>query len=185
MTEERKEPWLNYLALTTVILAVCATLSVFKGGGFSTRAVLTQSHAANQWAYYQAKSIKGYLHELEKEKLELELKVMGSKAPKSIVDDYTKKIESYSKNIKRYDEEKAQIQKDAKKYEALHDDAQKHAQIFGIAVIFLQIAILLSSIAALMKKKSVWVLGLILGAFGVIYLINGFFLFLPVSYLLF
>jgi len=185
MTEEKKEPWLNYLALTTVILAVCATLSVFKGGGFSTRAVLTQSHAANQWGYYQAKSLKGYLHELEKEKLELELKVMGPKASKSIVDDYKKKIESYSKNIKRYDEEKAQIQKDAKKYEALHDDAQKHAQIFGIAVIFLQIAILLSSIAALMKKKPVWVLGLIMGGFGVIYFINGFFLFLPISYLLF
>jgi hypothetical protein len=66
-----------------------------------------------------------------------------------------------------------------------HDDAQKHAQIFGIAVIFLQIAILLSSIAALMKKKPVWVLGLILGAFGVIYFINGFFLFLRISYLLF
>jgi len=185
MTEEKKDPWLNYLALTTVILAVCATLSTFKGGGFSTRAVLTQSHAANQWAYYQAKSIKGYLHEIEKEKLELELKVMGSKAPKSIVDDYEKKIESYSKNIKRYDEEKSQIQKNAMNYEALHDDAQKHAQIFGIAVIFLQIAILLSSIAALMKKKPVWVLGLIMGAFGVIYFINGFFLFLPVSYLLF
>jgi predicted transcriptional regulator len=90
-----------------VILAVCATLSTFKGGGFSTRAVLTQSHAANQWAYYQAKSIKGYLHEIEKEKLELELKVMGSKAPKSIVDDYEKKIESYTKNTKRYDEEKS------------------------------------------------------------------------------
>jgi uncharacterized membrane-anchored protein len=80
---------------------------------------------------------------------------------------------------------KAQIQKDAKNFEALHDDAQKHTQIFGIAVIFLQIAILLSSIAALMKKKPVWVLGLIMGAFGVIYFINGFSLFLPVSYLLF
>jgi hypothetical protein len=185
MAEEKKEPWLNYLALTTVILAVCATLSTFKGGGFSTRSVLTQSHAANQWVYYQAKSIKGYLHELEKEKLELEFKVMGSTAPKSVMDEYKKKIESYSENIRRYDEEKAQIQKDARNYEALHDDAQKHAQIFGIAVIFLQIAILLCSIAALMKKKPVWVLGLILGACGIVYFINGFFLFLPVSYLLF
>ncbi len=48
MAEEKKEPWLNYLALTTVILAVCATLSTFKAGGFSTRSVLSQSHAANQ-----------------------------------------------------------------------------------------------------------------------------------------
>jgi hypothetical protein len=54
------------------------------------------------------------------------------------------------------------------------------AQIFGIAVIFLQIAILLSSIAALMKKKSVWVVGLIAGACGLIYFANGFFLFLPI-----
>jgi hypothetical protein len=50
-------------------------------------------------------------------------------------------------------------------------------------VIFLKIAILLFPIAALMKKKPVWVLGLIMGAFGVIYLINGIFLLLPVSYL--
>ena len=27
MAEEKKEKWLNYLALTTVIFAVCATLS--------------------------------------------------------------------------------------------------------------------------------------------------------------
>ena len=40
MAEEPKEKWLNYLALTTVILAVCATLSTFKGGSYSTRSVL-------------------------------------------------------------------------------------------------------------------------------------------------
>ena len=103
---------------------------------------------------------------------------MGSKSPKSLIDEYEKKIDYYSKNIKRYEEEKAQIQKEARKFEALHDDAQRHAQTFGIAVIFLQIAILLSSIAALMKKKPVWVLGLITGAFGVVYFLNGFFLFI-------
>ena len=45
MAEEKKETWLNYLALTTVIFAVCATLSTFKGGGFSTRSVMSQSQA--------------------------------------------------------------------------------------------------------------------------------------------
>ncbi len=84
MAEEKKEPWLNYLALTTVILAVCATLSTFKGGGFSTRSVLSQTQASDQWAYYQAKSIKGYLYELQKEKLELELKSPGAKGPGSV-----------------------------------------------------------------------------------------------------
>ena len=178
MAEEKKEPWLNYLALATVILAVCATLSTFKGGGFSTRSVLSQTHAANQWAYYQAKSIKGYLYELQKEKMELELKALGPKGPSSMVEEYQKKIDFYAKNIKKYNEEKAQIEKDARNYEAIRDDAQKHAQTFGIAVIFLQIAILLSSIAALMKKKPVWILGLMTGAIGLFYFLNGFLLFL-------
>jgi len=35
MAEEPKEKWLNYIALTTVILAVCATLSTFKGACYS------------------------------------------------------------------------------------------------------------------------------------------------------
>ena len=177
MAEEKKEPWLNYLALTTVILAVCATLSTFKGGGFSTRSVLSQTQASDQWAYYQAKSIKGYLYELQKEKLELEHQLLGPKAPASLREEYQKKIDGYTKNIKRYNDEKAQIEKDARKFEAIKDDATIHAQTFGMAVIFLQISILLSSIAALMKKKPVWILGLLTGAVGLFYFANGFFLF--------
>jgi hypothetical protein len=129
-------------------------------------------------AYYQAKSIKGYLYELQKEKMEFELMALGPKGPSSLVEEYRNKIDFYAKNIKKYNEEKAQIEKDARNYEAIRDDAQKHAQTFGIAVIFLQIAILLSSIAALMKKKPVWILGLMTGAIGLFYFLNGFLLFL-------
>lgn len=59
MVDDKTAPWLNLLALTTVILDVCATLATFKGGGHSTRMVLSQSQASDQWAYYQAKGIKG------------------------------------------------------------------------------------------------------------------------------
>jgi len=178
MAEEKKETWLSYLALSTVILAVCATLSTFKGGGFSTRSVMSQTQAANQWSYYQAKSVKGYIYEMQKDKLELELLSMGAKAPKGIVDEYRKKIEEYGKKLARYETEKAEIQKEAKHHEQVRDDAQKHGQTFGIAVIFLQIAILLSSIAALVKKKLVWVLGMAVGIAGIVYFADGFLLFL-------
>jgi len=177
MAEEPKEKWLNYLALTTVILAVCATLSTFKGAGYSTRAVLSQTQAANQWAYYQAKSIKGYLYEIQKEALELEYKKDKAKATGVLAAEYEKKIELYARKLKKYDEEKTVISKEAKTLESIRDDAQKHTQIFGMAVIFLQIAILLSSIAALMKKKPVWVIGISAGAVGFIYFVNGFLLF--------
>ena len=178
MAEEKKDPWLNWLALTTVILAVCATLSTFKGGGFSTRSVMSQTQASDQWAFYQAKSIKGYLYEMQKDKLELELKTMGTKVPSTAREGFENRIADYGKKIAKCEAEKAAIQKDAKKFESIRDDAQRHSQAFGLAVIFLQIAILLSSIAALLKIRLVWLLGLGVGIVGIFYFVNGFLLFL-------
>ena len=178
MAEEKKEPWLNYLALTTIILAVCATMATFKGGGFSTRSVLSQTQASDQWAFFQSKSIKGYLYEMQKDQLEMQQKSLGGKLSPELAADYQQKISGYAAKIAKYESEKSKIQGDAKKLEAVRDDAQRHGQAFGVAVIFLQIAILLSSIAALMKKKYIWVLGVAIGAYGVLQFANGFFLFM-------
>ncbi len=178
MTEEKKEKWLNYLALTTVIFAVCATLSTFKGGNYSTLAVMSQSQASDQWSYYQSKSIKGYIYEIQKEKLELELRAMGQKMAKGAGEEYEKKLDAYTKKIKKYEEEKAKIEKEARELEKVRVEAQRHSKAFGVAVIFLQIAILLSSISALMKKKILWLLGCVVGVFGIAYFVNGFFLFI-------
>jgi hypothetical protein len=178
MAEEKKDKWLNYLALTTVVFAVCATLSTFKGGNFSTLAVMSQSQASDQWSYYQAKSIKGYVYEIQKEKLELELKAMGQKTAKGIAEEYEKKLDAYANKIKKYDEEKAKIEKDAKELEKVRAEAQRHSRAFGVAVIFLQIAILMSSISALMKKKILWLIGSVVGVLGIVYFMNGFFLFI-------
>jgi hypothetical protein len=177
MAEEKKESWLNYLALATVVLAVCATLSTFKGGSYSTRSVLSQSHAANQWAYYQAKSLKGYLYEIQKENLEFDLQENKATLSEAGLSHLKDRIASYEKKGVKYDSEKAEIMKEARKFEQIRDDAQTHARVFGIAVIFLQIAILLSSVAALLKKKLVWYLGLLVGAAGVFFFIDGFLLF--------
>lgn len=177
MAEEKKESWMNLLALTTVILAVCATLSTFKGGGYSTRSVMSQTQASDQWAYFQSKSIKSYIYEMQRDKLELELKAAGKSLSPSVAADYAKRIDEYSKKIQKYDDEKTEIQKEAKKFEEIRNDAQKHSQIFGVAVIYLQIAILLSSIAALIKKRNIWFLGVVVGLVGILYFANGFLLF--------
>ena len=174
MAEEKKEPWLNYLALTTVVFAVCATLSTLKGGGFSTRAVMSQSQASDQWSYYQAKSIKGYLYELQKERLELDLRnVKGG-----FRSEYEKKIDGYAQKIRKYDEEKTEIKNKAEELERTRDRSQKHSGAFGMAAMFLQIAILLSSIAALMKRKLFWYIGMGAGSCGLLFFFNGFFLFM-------
>ncbi|WP_291272476.1 DUF4337 domain-containing protein [Geothrix sp.] len=175
MSDEKKEPWLNLLALTTVVLAVCATLATFKGGGYSTRAVLSQSQASDQWAYYQAKGIKGNLYELEALRLRRELQL----APKAALPLLEQSLADVEKKTAKYEGEKAEIQKEARRFEAVKTEAQGHGTAFGLAVIFLQIAILLSSIAALLKQKPVYYLGLAVGVVGLVYFINGFFLFLP------
>jgi len=177
MAEEKKEPWLNYLALTTVIFAVCATLSTLKGGGYGSKAIMSQAQASDQWAYYQAKSIKGYVYDLQKEKFEMDLKAAKG-ASRSLAGDYQNKIDAYGDKIKKYEEEKAEIKKKAEDLEAIRNDAQKHSGPFGLAAMFLQIAILLSSIAALMKRKLFWYLGMAGGCLGLVYFFNGFFLFM-------
>jgi hypothetical protein len=176
VADEKKEPWLNYLALTTVVIAVCATLATFKGGGFSTRQVLTQTKASDQWAYYQAKSVKGNLYELAVASAELEAKALPANAPAPVREAYEKRIKDFSAKIAKYDKEKDEIMAEARKLEQTRDDAARHGYAFGIAVIFLQISILLSSIAALLKKKLVWALGLVVGAGGIAWFLNGFWL---------
>ena len=172
MADEKKEPWPNLLALTTVILAAAATFATFKGGGYSTRSVLRQSQASDQWAFYQAKSIKGNLYEIERDHLAREVARGGAPAEdaKKLLDDVKAKVE-------KYDREKAEIKAKAESLEKERDDAQRHGAPFGMATIYLQIGIILSSIAALLKKPPVYWIGLAVGAVGLVFFANGFFLF--------
>lgn len=176
--EEKKETWFGYLALTTVILAVAATLSSFKVEHYSVESVLSQNMATDQWAFYQSKSLKGYLYELQKEKLELELKTIEKTAPAPITQEYGDKIGVYDKNVKKFEQEKSEIMKVAKNLEKQRDHAQEKRENFGMAVVFLQMGILLCSIAALMRKKFLWLLGIVVGGVGVVYFANGFIHFL-------
>lgn len=174
MAEEKKEAWLNYLALTTVIFAVCATLSTFKGGGYSTRSVMSQSQASDQWAFFQAKAIKSYIYQMQKESLDLKLLELPRFTPAEVANNYKEKITDYKNKIAKYDQEKTEIQEKAKLLEGVRDESQKHSQAFGMAIIFLQISILLSSIAGLLKKKMVWYCGIATGVVGLFYFVDGF-----------
>ena len=176
MADDKKEPWLNLLALTTVILAVCATLATFKGGGYSTKTVLNQAMASDQWAYFQAKGIKGNLYEVEAMRLKREQEL----APRTSLPLLEKSLADVEKKVANYDGEKAEIFKKATAFEEAKADAQRHGAPFGLAVIYLQIGILLSSIAALLKQKPVYWAGLAVGLVGIVYFANGLFLFFNV-----
>jgi len=173
MSEDKKERWLSYVSISTILFAVCATLSTFKGGQYSTKTVLNQLNVANSWAYYQSKDLKSYLHEIQKDQLELAIK--HSPLPREAAEEYKRKIAAYDEKITKYDVQKKDIEHDAKAYEQDIKLTQAHSQDFGMAVIFLQIAILLASISALMKKISLWYGSLSVGSIGIVYFCNGFF----------
>jgi len=179
MEEVKKEKWLTYMAITTILIAVAATLSTFKGGGFSTKSLLNQTLASDQWAFYQSKSIKSYIYDMRRENLEIQVALLEKqKGNEALITKYDQMISDYTQKVKNYESEKEAINKEATNFQNTRDESKLHSGKFGIAVIFLQISILLSSIATLSKKRFVWICGLILGVIGIFYFIDGFFLFL-------
>src|ERR1700734_4136549 len=53
-----KDKWVIWVAMTTAIFAVLAAITGLLAGDHADEAMLSQIHASDQWAFYQAKSIK-------------------------------------------------------------------------------------------------------------------------------
>jgi hypothetical protein len=177
MSESKPDHWVSWVALATAIMAVLAAITTLYLGKFSSRAILNQGQETSQWAYYQAKSIKSYIYEIQKQKLELEILSLriGSKGP--LGEKYSKIMSDYDKQIKRYDKEKEEIKAKADQLAKSKEDAQMRAGNFGYSLIFLQIAIMLSSISAMTRKKPLFYFGLITVVGWAFYFLDAIFLF--------
>ena len=174
MAAEVQEKWLKWVALTTTILAVCAAIGSMKGGGFSTQVQLLTTRESDQWSYYEAKSIKLHLTEMERDLLSIETLKDNTPVVKNEIDA---KIKALEKGIATYKKEKEDIKAKAEDLGAQQGVLKRHGGNFGMAVMFFQIAIMLSAIGSLLKQRNSWLVGLAIGAAGLIYFLNGFFLF--------
>ena len=161
MTDAKQDRWLTWVALSTAVMAVLAAITTLYMGKYSSRAILLQGQETNQWSYYQAKSIKSYLYEIQKEFMEMERLEGESKAAKVNSAQFEKALTRYKDAIKRYDKEKAEIKAKADELAKQKVVAQDRGGNYGFALIFLQIGIMLSSIAALTKKKVLWYFGMV------------------------
>src|SRR6476620_6799867 len=56
--EHGGEAWISWVALSTAILAVLAAIAGLLSGKHANEAMMNQIQASDQWAFYQAKSIK-------------------------------------------------------------------------------------------------------------------------------
>lgn len=177
MSEQKKEVWITFVALSTAAMAVLAAITTLYVGKYSSRTVLTQAQESDQWAFYQAKSIKSHTYELQKQMMDLQYLTLKGKLTRELSEKFEKTLSGYEENLKRYEKEKKEIKDKAEQLGKEKQAAQLHGANFGFALIFLQIAIMLSSISAISKKKPLWYLGLATSGVGVFFFFDGFYLF--------
>ena len=175
MADLLPEKWMKGIAITTTILAVVAAIASSRSSFYVARAQLLTALEGSQWSYYQAKSIKQYLFETQKKVFEINM--LGATTPQQR-DLLAKNIDDYTADIARYDQEKAKIQADAQATNKENALVVRRGGQFSMAVVFAQIGIMLSSVGALLKRREMWIVGLVIGGISLIFLANGFLLFL-------
>jgi len=177
MTENKQDKWMTWVALTTAVMAVLAAITTLYMGKYSSRAILLQGQETNQWGYYQAKSIKSYLYEIQTEFMEMERLEGEAKAIKVNSRQFEKALTRYKDAVKRYDKEKAEIKAKGDELAKQKVVAQERGGNYGYALIFLQIGLMLSSIAALTKRKVLWYFGMLTALGWVFFFLDAIFLF--------
>ena len=150
--EHSGERWISWVALSTAILAVFAAIAGLLSGKHANEAMMSQIEASDQWNYYQAKSIKASV---------LDAKMSLAGAPN----------ESDQSKRDRYEKEQEEIKSDAEHKEAAAKSNFHKHEVFAGGVTMFQIAIAIAAISALTKKRHFWMVSLIFGAVGCVFLI--------------
>jgi hypothetical protein len=154
--------FLKRIALTTALFAAVAAIAALKAGAtvnealvLKTEATRLQAEASDQWAYYQAKGIKGATAEAARTSW-----LAIAKEPPG----------EYAEKQKRYAEEQKEIEKKARELEKKRDEKSAEADHllhrhhgFANAVALFQVSIALGAVAALTRSRPVWWGSMLLG----------------------
>src|SRR5262245_59577485 len=172
--ERGEDRFTRRVALVTAIFAVILSISSLGGNNATKEMLLAQQKASDQWAFYQAKVLREHLYRAQKLRLEADLLEKSA----TIRPDAREKLEALAKTFgeeeKRYAAEKKDIEQDAKKLEVARDKNAARDPYFDLADVFLQIAIVMSSVSILSKSRPVFYFSLVLALIGTTLAINGY-----------
>lgn len=154
--EHAREPFDKRVAATMAIIAAgLAVVSVF-GHIATTEELLLQQKASDQWAFYQAKSIRRYESQIAKD-------VFGAMAGA----EAAKQVQLYATNGERYRKDSDEISKEATNLENESHLRGHQALRLHIGEIFLEIAIVFASLAILTKRPILYWTAVVGGSVGV------------------
>lgn len=159
MEEKAHEGSFNLrVALSSALIAVLAAVCALFAGGFANEAMLAQLKSSDQWSYYEAKSIKASVLQ---GKMDL-LKSLGRRAPPKDV----AKASEYKKDMETTKAKATALAEESETLMAKHELLAKGVTLF-------QVAIALSAIAALTRRRFLWLTGLLLSCGGTVFLALG------------
>jgi Domain of unknown function (DUF4337) len=164
----RENPSLAPISVTMAILAVFVAVVSLMGHRAHTEELLFQNRASDQWAYYQAKNIRRHNYEMG-----VDLLSMVEFKDKAQAD---KVREKYQKEAERYTKEQSEIEEQAKDLEKESALAQRKANRFDLGEVFLEIALVISSLSLLSRNRFYWFLGIASGIAGLSVAATGFLL---------
>lgn len=156
---------LRTVALTTAVFAAAAAIASLEAGStvnealvLKTEATRLQAEASDQWAYYQTKGLKAAISEASK----AAWLAAGKEPPVELAASAQRLSADQARSKARA--EALEQQRDEKSAEA--DDLMHRHHFFAQAVALLQVAIALGAVAALTRKRAVWIGSVLLGVAG-------------------
>jgi hypothetical protein len=151
------------IAVVATFMAVCGV----KGDNVDYGILQEQSDAVDMWSMYQAKSMKQYMFELQRDSFEAQLAVGGAGLAPAARRDLTSAIARYADNIKRYEAEKADVKAEAEDHQKACETLDEIANKLDLADVFLAIAISLMAITILTKRRWLFVIAVIPCVLGI------------------
>jgi hypothetical protein len=164
--EGREHPSLAPISVTMAILAVCVAVVSLLGHRSDTEELFAATQATDQWAYYQAKNIRRNNYEIGVDLLAL-VEFKDKQQAGNV-------LEKYRQQVDRYTKEQTEIEDKAKELEKESALAQAKANRFDFGEVFLEVALVITSIALLTRKRVFWALGMLLGVGGLVVAATGF-----------
>jgi hypothetical protein len=164
--------WKEWIIRSTAVLAVLAALSSGQWGAANLRSILEQGKVNDGWSYYQSKSIKNHLAEHMQDLTgALAADFPSTPSRESALAAYRVKMEA---EAGRLTAEKEAIRKEVIAYERARDGFVERSFWFEIAFACLQVGVVLSTIASGTGKKILWIVALVAGLAGCLFVANGF-----------
>ncbi len=182
---DARNKWVGvYIGVLAVLLAICGV----GGGNAAKDATRSNIEASNTWAFFQAKNIRRTAIGISADELELMLASQPAMPPDAKQKIETK-IADYRAQVKRLtsDPERKEgldeLFVKAKSLEVERDVALRRDPYFDWSQALLQIAIVLASVHLIIGNMALLGMSGGLGALGVLLMINGFTLLVPLPFL--